>query len=363
SPGPAGGVFRSTDGGATWSDASAGLVSFDIRALAMSSTDSSAIYAGGAGGVFRSANGGANWNPTALRDYTGSLVADSLNVYAQTGSPNGCNSDARLLLRSADGGASWSDSVSPLNSGCILSATVSHSAPLATSPSDPKTLYLGESDDQDGYSAVLKSVDGGANWSAVWDWFTGLRVSVRVLAIDPTRPGTLFAGVDDGVATSPSNPANPQSSGLFKSTDGGATWSNTGASRGAVNLLAIDPANSNIVYASAEGHYSDPKGFQGLFKSANGGSTWQAIGKGLESITGTRLTIATALRIDPVNSNVLYLSTSNSGVFRSADGGVNWSAFNDGLANLQVRALTVARGTPRAVYAGTPGGVFKILDQ
>jgi len=152
---------------------------------------------------------------------------------------------------------------------------------------------------------VLKSADGGGNWSAAWDWFTGLRAGVRALAIDPTRPATLFAGVDDGVATSASNPAAPQSSGLFKSTDGGATWSNTGVSRGAVNLAAIDPANSNIVYAAAEGHYSDPKGFQGLFKSANGGSTWQAIGKGLESITGTGLTTATALRIDPANSNIL----------------------------------------------------------
>ena len=47
----------------------------------------------------------------------------------------------------------------------------------------------------------------------------------------------------------------------------------------------------------------------------------------------------------------------------SADGGANWSPFNDGLANLQVRALAVGRGTPHAVYAAGPGGVFKILDE
>src|SRR5207248_4493415 len=221
-------------------------------------------------------------------------------------------------------------------------------------PADPKTLYLAESDDGDGYSAILKATDGGANWFAVWDWFTGLRASVRALAIDPARATTIYAGVDDGAA-------GP--SGLFKSTDGGLTWANTSVTRAAVSLVAIDPANSSVVYAAAEGHYTDPKGFQGLFKSTNGGATWQAAGKGLDSVTGSRLTTATALKIDPANSNILYLGTSNAGVFRSADGGSTWSAFNDSLGNLQIRSLSVAGGTPRTVYAGTPDGVFKILDQ
>ena len=75
---------------------------------------------------------------------------------------------------------------------------------------------------------------------------------------------------------------------------------------------------------------------------------------------GSRLITSTALKIDLLNSNILYLGTSNSGVFRSVDGGANWSAFNDGLTNLQIRALDVARGSPGTVYAATPGGVFKI---
>ena len=78
---------------------------------------------------------------------------------------------------------------------------------------------------------------------------------------------------------------------------------------------------------------------------------------------GSRLITTTALKIDPANSNILYLGTSNSGVFRSVDGGGTWSAFIDGLTNLQIRALDVTRSGARTVYAATSGGVFKISDQ
>jgi photosystem II stability/assembly factor-like uncharacterized protein len=360
--GASGGVFKSTDGGVTWNSASTGLVSLDVRTLAMNSANAGAIYAGGFGGTSRSTDGGATWNSTGLSAYTGTLVADSANpdvVYALTGSANGCNSSDGLLLRTTDGGANWSNSVSPLNSGCILSASFpsSHATPIALDPADPNTLYLGESEDEDGYSAVLKTIDRGADWTAPWDWFNGLRGAVRVLAIDPLHPATIFAGIDDGSAALGPLQAGPNSSGLFKSTDGGASWNNSGLTAGAVNLLAVDPSNSQIVYAGAEGHYTQPAGFQGLSRSTNGGLTWQAVNAGLAGLIGLRSTTATALIIDPANSQVLYLGTSNSGVFRTADGGTTWSPFNDGLTSLQVRVL--AAGPSHAVYAVTSAGIFK----
>jgi hypothetical protein len=80
-------------------------------------------------------------------------------------------------------------------------------------------------------------------------------------------------------------------------------------------------------------------------------------------VIGTRLTAATALVVDRTDPSRLYLATSNAGVFRSADGGVTWSRLRDGLDNLQIRSLAVADKPGRILYAGTPGGVFKIVDE
>ena len=352
-----GGVFKSADGGETWNMSNAGLLGYDVRALAINPADAS-ILAGGFGGAFRSNDGGATWNSTGLSAYTGTLAAGPAGLYALTGSSNGCDSSDSLLFGSTDGGANWSNTVSPLNSGCILNAVFPsvHTTPIAIDPTNPNILYLGESDDQDGYTAVLKSIDGGADWRAPWDWFNGLRGGVMALAMDPVHSTTLYAGIDDGTAASGPFQAAQDSSGLFKSTDGGASWTNTGLTTSAVSLLAIDPANPQIIYAGVEGHYSQPAGFQGVFKSVDGGKSWLAVNNGLAGLLGSRSIAATALVVDPANSQLLYLGTSSSGVFQSSNGGVDWSPLNDGLANLQIRALAVV---PGAVYAATSGGVFK----
>jgi photosystem II stability/assembly factor-like uncharacterized protein len=361
----AGGVLVSVDGGQNWTAANTGLSIFEVRTLVTNAVDASTVYAGGFGGAFKSTDGGATWNGTGLSAYTGSLFADLSNpkiVYAQTGRPFGCSSNERPLLRTADEGATWSDAVSPLNSGCILNVSLASAqpSPLVINPTDPKTLYLGESAEADGYSAVLKSTDGGANWIATWDWFSGLRGAVRALAIDPARPATIYAGIDDFTADSP--PAQPMR-GLFKSTDGGLTWSNTGLTRNAVNLLAIDPSNSRTFYAAAVGPATELAGFQGLFKSTDGGTTWREINQGLAGVIGNRSISATALVVDRANGSVLYLGTSTRGVFRTVDGGANWAPFNDGLTNLQIRSLAAAPKGPRASYAATASGVFKIVDE
>jgi photosystem II stability/assembly factor-like uncharacterized protein len=353
--GASGGVFKSTDGGDTWNSANAGLSGFDVRGLAVNSVDG-AVYAGGFGGVAVSFDGGGTWQNANLKAYTSVLVssANSSVVYAFTGKSNGCNSSDALLLSSHDGGANWSSAVSPLNSGCILNAVFPslHGATMAIDPSNPNNLYLGESDNQDGYSALLKSTDQGASWSNPWDWFNGLRAAVRAIAVDPANPATVYAGLDDGSAVT---------SGLFRSTDGGATWSNTNLTQSAVALFAIDPSNPQILYAETEGHSTQPAGFQGLFKSIDGGQTWFPINAGLEGLIGVRSATGSALIIDPANPSVLYLATSGGGIFRSIDGGAGWGPFNDGLTSLAIRALAVASGSSHAVYAATAGGVFKYV--
>jgi hypothetical protein len=139
-----------------------------------------------------------------------------------------------------------------------------------------------------------------------------------------------------------------------KSTDGGATWSVIGLAYTDVRLLAIDPLQPNVLYAGVS-HW-------GLFKSADSGASWSPINNGLDDLIDTGVNV-NALIVDPDQPNVLYLGTSGYGVFKSSDGGVTWGPYNDGLTFLDVRALAIVRGANPTVYAGTPGGVFKIVDR
>ena len=158
---------------------------------------------------------------------------------------------------------------------------------IAVSPSDPDIIYVGSGEglhrpDLSVGDGIYKSTDAGKTWTHL-----GLREGQQIpaLAIDPHDPNRVFAAV----LGHPYGP-NPER-GIFRSTDGGATWQkvlykdeNTGASD-----VAIDPSNPNIVYAclwqSRLGPWEDNNAFEGtgggLFKSTDGGSTWKKIGKGL----------------------------------------------------------------------------------
>ena len=109
-----------------------------------------------------------------------------------------------------------------------------------------------------------------------------------------------------------------------------------------------------------------------MYKSTDSGATWSPINQGLDEIVAAQAPV-NPLALDPDRPNILYLATSGYGVFKSSDGGTTWAAFNDGLTNLDVRSLAlVGPGmeahrdrrlgalSPHTLYAGTPGGVFKI---
>jgi photosystem II stability/assembly factor-like uncharacterized protein len=362
--GPApGGILKTADGGLTWDSANNGLLNYDVRTVAVA-PDTGTMFAGGYGGTFQSTDQGDTWNATGATAYTGSLaIGPGGVIYAITGRSNGCNSSESLLLKSSDGGANWTTSASPLNTGCILNPLFNsgYRPPLLIDPSDPNRLYLGESDSQDGYSALLATTDGGANWRAPWDWFNGLRGAVLAVALAPAVPATLYAGIDDGITVFGSAFPAPDSSGLFKSTDGGNTWSRTALTQIAVKFIAVDRSNPRTLYAAVERHYSQPNGFQGVVKSIDAGATWTAINNGLERLIGTRLISATALVTDRSNPQVLYLGASGAGVFQSSDGGATWHSLNDGLTSLQIRDLAV--GNSGSLYAVTAGGLFRYSGQ
>jgi photosystem II stability/assembly factor-like uncharacterized protein len=322
------GVYKSSDGGATWVSASQGeLGTLMVSSLAIDPTDPHTVYAGtydlggGEGGVFKTSNGGASWVRLTTLVTVAALAIDPLRstrVYAATTGSG--------VFKTTDGGATWR----AVNQGLgdpLMNA-------LAIDPSKTGTIYAGA---QDG---VFKTLRGGATWKAV----TAIEFGGLILALvaDPSAPGTVYAGT--------------ASEGVRKTTDGGRTWgwASSGLGSASVPSLAMDPSDPLTIYAAANA---------GAFKTGDGGSTWESINNGL---TTSIMSIA----VDPSEPSTVYAGGESSGViFKSTDGGLSWVGSTGLPAYLDVTALAVDPTDSAVVYAGlseedadTQAGVYKSTD-
>ena len=325
------GIYKSTDGGNSWTAINKGLTSSLLLPIAyddalwtntivIDPTNNSIIHAGTDGdGAYKSTDGGQNWiaiNNDGLTDSKiFSLAVDPTNtsiIYAGT---------YGVIIKSTDGGNKWTFCKGGLPNLYIIS--------LAIGPANTSTIYAGSQ------GGVFKSIDAGDNWTAVNSGLTDSKIFS--LAIDPKNPSIIYAGTLG-------------MKGMFKSTNGGNSWapSNSGINIAAIFSLAIDPSNTNIIYAGS---------LMFLYKSTDGGSSWTIASTGLHAL-GCIMSLA----IDPANTNITYAGVEGDGIFKSTDGGSNWTAVNNGLTNLDVFSLTIDPTNTSTIYAGTSGGVFKSTD-
>lgn len=357
------GVSKSVDGGVTWTGSSNGLRNFDVRTITIDPSSSSTLYAGTAQGVFKSTDGAASWSATpglqtgvrvlAIDQATPSTIyAGTEGLFTTTG-----------VFKSSDAGATWAASDAGLGNLPIFS--------LAMVPGQPATLYAGSqggglfvthdagtswtslpgspstvnavSLDTSGrvvYAGTpegfYRSSDQGQTWVAQNIAFTTLTVSA--LLVDPASATTLYAGV-----------GRPGSSGggIYKTTNAGATWfaSGGGLPDRVVKALAASSQTPATLFAGT--------GDSGVFVSRDGGATWAASNTGLTSLGVNSLAVG--------GSATVYAGT-NAGVFRSTDLGATWTDVSAGLTASSVQALAVDPTRPEVVYAGTPAGVFKSID-
>ncbi len=182
------------------------------------------------------------------------------------------------------------------------------------------------------FFAVSHTSDGGTSWE-----HDTLPTGTRgwAVAFDPTDEDRAYAGGDSAY----SYPA------LLVTTDGGATWTMSRAGlAGAVNALATVPGNGQLVFAGTT---------SGVFRSTNAGASWSA----------TALTRNTrAVVVDPQHPGDVYAGTYGYGVSVSTDAGVTWNEMNAGLTCNKVLSLALRSGTEPMLFAGTEGGsVFKAL--
>ena len=204
---------------------------------------------------------------------------------------------------------------------------------LAEDPSSD-TLYAGTDD------GVLAGRRDGESWTKANGGLAGLRV--QAIAIDPSHPRTLYAGVV--------TPGGVPSAGIFKSDDAGGHWTpidgglvdpTTGVSPLDVSAIAIDPTNPSAVVIGTR--------FSEIFRSTDGGGTWTA-----QTTTGFAQGLVTeALRFDPFDATLVYAAT-NLGFAVSTDGGVSWAFAGDALVGFT--GLAVDPSTRGNLYAANPGG-------
>jgi photosystem II stability/assembly factor-like uncharacterized protein len=212
---------------------------------------------------------------------------------------------------------------------------------LAFAPSDPSVVYAGlcadcrqRQEPVDKSGGIWKSTDGGETWTEANDTSTA-ELNIHVLAVDPRSPDIAYAGT--------------VGQGILRTLDGGLNWTpcNKGLNILDIRSIAVDPANFAVIYAGA---YNG-----GLYKSTDACGSWAPANLGLEP-TANILDLV----VDPTASQVLYAADMRMGVYRSQDGGRFWSLLGSGLTTRAVRALALSSdgGT---LYAATDGeGIFRL---
>lgn len=198
-------------------------------------------------------------------------------------------------------------------------------------------------------AGLFKSIDGGTSWSTIWPPTSGSSVTNHIsdIGVDPHNADLIYVAVDSYVGSW-------QPGGVYKSIDGGMTWEpiNEGLPGSAVSFLSIDPNISGVLYVGV----SDQ-----LYESVDYGTTWQS------SLSGIDVSV---LAIDVQNSRVLY--AGGRGIFKSIDGGQSWASASQGLAldKIHISSMGIDPRHSNILYAGgtplagpdSPGRVFKSID-
>jgi len=261
-------------------------------------------------------------------------------------------------------------SVGPANMGGRVSS-------IAVDPVKPYTIYVGL-----GTGGVMKTTDNGVSWQGIFERESV--ASIGAIAVAPTDPNTVWVG------TGESNGRNSSSwgDGIYQSTDAGATWTHRGL-RDSHNIskVIIDPTNPRIVYAAVMGHLWGASKERGVFKTTDGGTSWSQVLQ-IDETTG-----CIDLAIDPANSAVLYAAMYHrlrkpwsfssggavGGIYKTVDAGRTWKKLAGGLPAQTGRiGLDVYRADPRIVYSviesdiggqssafddySSTGGVFRSED-
>ncbi|HEX6044720.1 MAG TPA: SBBP repeat-containing protein, partial [Pyrinomonadaceae bacterium] len=307
-------LFKSTDGAATWNNDTFGFKDSSVLDIAINPVQPSIIYAATFAGVFKSTNSGRTWSAinNGLRTrFVYRVVVDPATpsrIYAVLLGPDPADGG---VYRSVDSGDTWTRTSNGISNITVLD--------LAIDPVTPATLYAGIFG-----RGIYKSTNGADSWTLVGDPTVG---NSNFIAVDPFNHTTVYAtdfASDIG--------------GIFKSLDAGITWNRIGFSQVGAHgtFVAVSPLTPDLLYATTD---------TGLFKSVDGGTNW------------SRLRVfAGRVVFDPVNPATIYLLDFFERLLKSSDNGETWVPMNKGLNTISANVLEIDPSNTSILYVASSNG-------
>ncbi len=241
-------------------------------------------------------------------------------------------------------------------------------ADLAIHPDDDNVWYVAV-----GSGGVWKTTNAGTTWEPIFDKYDSY--STGCITLDPQNPNIVWLGTGENVGGRHVGYGD----GIYRSTDGGESWTNMGLEKSEhISKIIVHPENSDIVWVAAQGPLWNQGGERGFYMTTDGGTTWTRT-LGDEEWTGV-----TDIAVDPRNPDRLYAATwqrhrtvaaymgggPESGLHRSEDGGKTWTKLETGLpsGNMGKIGLAISPQQPDVLYAAielnrTKGGVWRSTDR
>ncbi|MEJ2188914.1 MAG: glycosyl hydrolase, partial [Acidobacteriota bacterium] len=241
-------------------------------------------------------------------------------------------------------------------------------ADIAIDPGHPSTWYVAV-----GSGGVWKTDNAGTTWRPIFDKESSY--SIGCVTLDPQHPEIVWVGTGENVGGRHVGFGD----GVYKSLDGGSAWENMGlASSQHISKIIVDPHDSNTVYVASQGPLWSPGGDRGLYKTTDGGATWSNI------LSAGEWTGVTDVVMDPRDSATLYAATwqhhrtvaalidggPESGIHKTTDGGATWTKLENGLpkGNMGKIGLAISPQKPDVLYAvieldNRKGGTWRSADR
>jgi len=223
---------------------------------------------------------------------------------------------------------------------------------VAAIPGSPETILVGAVN-----GGVWKTDNDGRTWVPIFD--AEPTQSIGAIAVAPSDPSVVYVATGEGLH----RPDLSIGDGIYRSADGGRTWAHLGLEDAEqIPELAVDPKDSNRLFAAVLGHPYGPSAERGIYRSIDGGRSWDNVLR-IDSNTG-----GSSVKLDPDDPNVVYAAMWNvrsgpwednnvfegtaGGLYKSTDGGAHWQALKTGLPdNLSQIDIAVAPSRSRRLYA------------